>query len=61
MLFPIWMIAGGVFGIVTGWLAVGKNRPALPWWVLGVLIGPFAIVALQIRGPRPPEMRPAML
>lgn len=54
------MIAGGVFGALAGWLAVDRNRSALPWWGLGVLIGPLAVAVLLARPKRTGE-RPASL
>lgn len=61
MVFAIWMIAGGVFGIAAGWLAIARNRSGLPWWALGVVLGPIAIAVVLTRGHRPAEVRPAVL
>ena len=60
MVFAIWMIAGGVFGAVTGWLAVDRNRSAVPWWFLGSIFGPIALVTLFVKGKRT-DAPPAVL
>lgn len=52
MIAVYWMTIGAVFGAITGWLAVARNRSALIWWLVGVVFGPFGFVALLNRGPR---------
>jgi uncharacterized membrane protein YfcA len=56
----IWMIVGGAFGALTGWLAVGRNRSALSWAAFAVLTGPIALLVLLTKPDRHGE-QPAML
>jgi hypothetical protein len=56
----VWMIVGGAFGALTGWLAVGRNRSVLPWWAFACLTGPVALVVLLTRPDRLEE-QPAIL
>ena len=49
MLFAIWLMAGSVFGFACGWLAIRKNRSATGWFMMGLLFGPLALVAILTR------------
>ena len=52
-----YLIAWALFGVAAGTMAKGKNR-SIPLWVLiGLLIGPFAvlIVALLKTAPGPEQ------
>ena len=51
------LIPWAIFGIAAGVLAKGKNRNIVLWVILGLLIGPFAllIIALIKPGPGPDQ------
>ncbi len=42
-----------VFAVAAGVLAKGKNRRVVPWAILGVLIGPFAVLVVALIKPAP--------
>lgn len=42
----IWLMAGAVFGLVCGLLAVRRNHTAVGWFIMGMLVGPIALVWL---------------
>ena len=48
MIFAIWLVIGSVFGFVCGQLAVGRNRSAVGWYFLGLVVGPIALVWLLV-------------
>ena len=52
-----YLILWSVFGFAAASLAKGKNRHVVLWLILGLLIGPFAIlaVALMKSGPGPDQ------
>ncbi|GAC1425560.1 MAG: hypothetical protein NVSMB57_16960 [Actinomycetota bacterium] len=52
MLAGLWLIIGSVFGVMCGFMAIPRNRSALPWWALGVLTGPIALGVLKQMGTR---------
>jgi hypothetical protein len=58
VIFAIWLLAGAAFGLACGLLAVRKNRTASGWFMLGLLVGPFALGAMLTRERRD---RPAFL
>lgn len=39
-------MAGAVFGLVCGLLAIRRNRSAVGWFLMGLLVGPIALVWL---------------
>jgi hypothetical protein len=55
VLAAIWLIVGSVFGLVCGLLAIRRNRSAVGWFLLGLGVGPIALVWLlvQRRGEQP--------
>lgn len=42
-----------VFAVAAGSLAKGKNRNAVLWGALGLVIGPFAILTVALMKPAP--------
>jgi len=40
-----------VFGPLAAWLAVERGRDPAPWFVVGIVAGPFAAIAVGL-GPR---------
>lgn len=42
-----------VFGFAAASMAKAKNRPVPLWFVLGLLIGPFAVLIIGIMKPGP--------
>lgn len=52
-----YLIIWAVFGFAAASLAKGKNRRVPLWFMIGLLIGPFAvlIVALMKSGPGPDQ------
>ena len=40
------ILAGLLFGVVSGLVAHSKARNALGWFIAGCIIGPFALVVL---------------
>ena len=48
MIVAIWLVIGSAFGLICGLLAVGRNRSATGWFFVGLLFGPFALVALLL-------------
>ena len=47
------LIAWLVFPVATGSLARGKNRNVILWALLGLLLGPFAILIVALIKPAP--------
>lgn len=47
------IIAWIVFGVAAASLAKGKNRNVVFWVILGLLIGPFALLAIALLKPGP--------
>lgn len=48
-----YLILWGVFGFAAASMAKSKNRHAVLWFFIGLLIGPFAILILGIIKPGP--------
>ena len=48
-----YLIAWAIFGAAAASLAKGKNRNVLLWVIIGLLIGPFAILAIALLKPIP--------
>ena len=48
-----YLIAWLVFPFATASLARGKNRNVLLWGLLGLLLGPFAILIVALIKPAP--------
>ena len=46
-----YMILWAVFGFAAGSMAKAKRRRVPLWFVLGLLVGPFAILALGVMKP----------
>ncbi|MGH2784600.1 MAG: hypothetical protein ACRDJ1_05030 [Actinomycetota bacterium] len=46
MLAAIWLMVGSAFGLIAGLLAIRRNRSATGWFLMGLLIGPIALVWL---------------
>lgn len=42
-------MVGSVFGLITGLLAVRRNRSAVGWFIMGLLVGPIALVWLLVQ------------
>ena len=42
-----------VFGFAASSMAKGKNRHAVLWFFIGLLIGPFAILVIALMKPGP--------
>jgi hypothetical protein len=49
VLLAIWLMAGAIFGLVCGLLAIRRNRSAAGWFIMGLLIGPIALVWLLVQ------------
>ncbi|MGH2796049.1 MAG: hypothetical protein ACRDKG_17295 [Actinomycetota bacterium] len=49
MLAAIWLMVGSVFGLITGLLAIRRNRSAAGWFIMGLLVGPIALVWLLVQ------------
>jgi hypothetical protein len=49
VIFAVWLVIGSVFGLICGLLAVGRNRSATGWFLMGLLFGPFAVAALFLK------------
>jgi hypothetical protein len=49
VIFAIWLVIGSVFGLISGLLAVGRNRSATGWFFMGLLFGPFAVAGLFLK------------
>ncbi len=47
------LIAWIVFGVAAASLAKGKNRSVALWVVIGLLIGPFALLIIGLMKPAP--------
>jgi hypothetical protein len=43
-----WFVGWGTLALINAGLAQGKNRSGLLWFVLSVLFGPFATLALVL-------------
>jgi hypothetical protein len=52
-----YLILWTVFGFAAASMAKGKNRRVVPWFFIGLLTGPFAvlIVAMMKPGPGPDQ------
>lgn len=48
-----YLIMWAVFGFAAASLARGKNRNVLLWVVIGLLIGPFAVLIIALMKPAP--------
>lgn len=48
-----YLIAWVVFGAAAGSIAKGKDRSVVLWVILGLLIGPFALLAIALMKPGP--------
>ena len=48
-----YLIAWAVFGFAAASLAKGKNRNVFLWVVIGLLIGPFALLIIALLKPAP--------
>lgn len=42
-----------IFGCAAASIAKGKNRSVVLWVILGLLIGPFALLAIALMKPGP--------
>ncbi len=42
-----------VFGVAAASMAKGKNRNILLWVIIGLLIGPFALLIMAMMKPAP--------
>jgi hypothetical protein len=49
VLLAIWLMAGAVFGLLCGLLAIRRNRSAVGWFIMGMAIGPIALVWLLVQ------------
>jgi hypothetical protein len=49
VLFAIWLMAGAVFGLICGLLAIRRNRSSVTWFILGLLTGPIALVTILVQ------------
>lgn len=43
-----WFVGWGTLALINAGLAQGKNRSGLLWFLLSVLFGPFATLALVL-------------
>jgi len=50
-IFVIWLC----FGIVTAIAAQQKNKSFILWFILGVLLGPFGLIAALLQSPYSPK------
>ncbi|SDM81355.1 hypothetical protein SAMN05660860_03219 [Geoalkalibacter ferrihydriticus] len=48
-IFLAWVL----FGVAAGALAKGKNRNVVLWAIIGLLIGPFALLIVGMMKPGP--------
>ena len=48
-----YLIAWILFGAAAGSLAKGKNRRVWLWVVIGLFIGPFAVLVVALMKPAP--------
>jgi hypothetical protein len=48
-----YLIAWALFGAAAASMAKGKNRSVVPWVLIGLLIGPFALLILALLKPAP--------
>lgn len=48
-----YLIAWVLFGVAAASLAKGKNRNVVLWVILGLLVGPFALLAIALMKPAP--------
>ncbi len=46
-------LAWAIFGVAAGVLAQGKNRNIALWAIVGLLIGPFALLLIALMKPAP--------
>jgi len=49
MAIAIWLMAGALFGLACGLLAIRKNRTASGWFMLGLITGPVALAVVLTR------------
>jgi hypothetical protein len=49
VLLAIWLMAGAVFGLLCGLLAIRRNRSAVGWFIMGMATGPIALVWLLVQ------------
>jgi hypothetical protein len=48
-------VGWGTLALINAGLAQGKNRSGLNWFLLSLLIGPLATLALVLQSNLPPE------
>ena len=48
-----YLVLWAIFGFAASSMAKGKNRRVVVWFVIGLLVGPFAILALALMKPGP--------
>ncbi|WP_291316781.1 hypothetical protein [Desulfuromonas sp.] len=48
-----YLILWVVFGFAAASLAKGKNRNHVLWFFIGLLLGPFAVLAVALMKPAP--------
>lgn len=48
-----YLILWAVFGFAAASMAKGKNRHVVLWFLIGLLIGPFAILVIALLKPGP--------
>lgn len=48
-----YLFAWVMFGVAAASLAKGKNRNVMLWVIIGLLIGPFAVLAIALMKPAP--------
>lgn len=48
-----YLIAWILFGVAAASLAKGKNRNVVIWTIIGLLIGPFALLVIALMKPAP--------
>lgn len=49
----LYLVLWAIFGFAASSMAKGKNRRVVVWFVIGLLVGPFAILALALMKPGP--------
>jgi hypothetical protein len=45
----LWLIFGSIFGLICGLLAVRRNRSAVTWFMLGLMVGPIALIWMLVQ------------
>ena len=48
-----YLVLWAIFGFAASSMAKAKNRRVVLWFVIGLLVGPFAILALALMKPGP--------